>query len=422
MERAGHLQLALEVRAGLLAVSAATIDRALAGMKGEAGRKKRRRSASSAAIRRSIPVRTFSDWDDPPPGFMEADLVSHSGPVPAGSFAQTLTLTDIATGWTECAPLLVREQTLLIEVLKRMQEVMPFPLLGFDTDNDSVFMNETVKNYCLRENLVFTRCRPYRKNDQAWVEQKNGAVVRRTVGYRRFEGIEATALLAQLYSTLRLFVNFFQPSFKLAEKTRDGPKVRKRYHPPATPYQRLLADPRVTAEIRRRAGEVYATLDPVLLLHEIRSSQRRLAELADKIAAAESVAPDAAAIDQFLAGLRTAWREGEVRPTSQPKSKAKRGRRRPDPLVAVTTELRNWFEAEPWRTARQLLEKLKENQPGVYPEKLLRTLQRRVKVWRRERANDLVFGTGPNTAASLSDGNSETMERAIAVDKQPACA
>jgi hypothetical protein len=157
---------------------------------------------------------------------MKADLVSHSGPVPAGSFAQTLTLTDIATGWTECAPLLVREQTLLIEVLKRMREVMPFPLLGFDTDNDSVFMNETVRDYCLSENLVFTRCRPYRKNDQAWVEQKNGAVVRRAVGYRRFEGIEATALLAQLYSTLRLFVNFFQPSFKLAEKTRDGAKVQ----------------------------------------------------------------------------------------------------------------------------------------------------------------------------------------------------
>lgn len=232
MERAGHLQLAPEVRAGLLAMSAATIDRALAAMKGEAGQKKRRRSASSSAIRRSIPVRTFSDWNDPPPGFMEADLVSHSGPVPAGSFAQTLTLTDIATGWTECAPLLVREQTLLIEVLKRMRGVMPFPLLGFDTDNDSVFMNETVKDYCLSENLVFTRCRPYRKNDQAWVEQKNGAVVRRAVGYRRYEGIEAAALLAQLYSTLRLFVNFFQPSFKLAAKQRDGAKVAKRYHPP----------------------------------------------------------------------------------------------------------------------------------------------------------------------------------------------
>jgi hypothetical protein len=302
---------------------------------------------------------------------------------------------------------------------------MPFPLLGFDTDNDSVFMNETVRDYCLSENLVFTRCRPYRKNDQAWVEQKNGAVVRRAVGYRRYEGIEAAALLAQLYSTLRLFVNFFQPSFKLAEKTRDGAKVRKRYHLPATPYQRLLADPRVTDEIRRGAGDIYATLDPVLLLQEIRSSQRRLADLADKILAAESAASGAAAIDQFLAGLRTAWREGDVRPTSQPK--AKRGRRRPDPLVAVTTELRTRFEAEPWRTARQLLEKLQENRPGVYPEKLLRTLQRRVKVWRRERANDLVFGAGSraglNTgAASLPDGDSESMERAAAVDKQPACA
>src|SRR5665811_813070 len=213
-------------------MSAATIDRILKGVRASATGPRRRKGTT--AIRRSVPVRTFSDWNNPAPGFVEADLVAHSGPFAKGAFAQTLTLTDIATGWTECAPLLVREQTLLIEVLKRMQEVMPFPLLGFDTDNDSVFMNETVKNYCLRENLVFTRCRPYRKNDQAWVEQKNGAVVRRTVGYRRFEGIEATALLAQLYSTLRLFVNFFQPSFKLAEKTRDGPKVRKRYHPPAT--------------------------------------------------------------------------------------------------------------------------------------------------------------------------------------------
>src|SRR5208282_1548463 len=191
MERAGHLQLAPGVRAGLLAMSAATIDRALAAMKEEAGQKKRRRSASSSAIRRSIPVRTFSDWDDPPPGFMEADLVSHSGPVPAGSFAQTLTLTDIATGWTECAPLLVREQTLLIAVLSEIRKRMPFPLLGFDTDNDSVFMNETVQSYCKKAGVEFTRCRPYRKNDQAWVEQKNGAVVRRIVGYRRYVGLEA---------------------------------------------------------------------------------------------------------------------------------------------------------------------------------------------------------------------------------------
>ena len=250
MERHGHLQLAPEVRAGLLAMSAATIDRALREARGHTAVRPRRRAPPSAAIRRSVAVRTFDDWDDPPPGFMEADLVAHSGPTAKGSFVQTLTLTDIATGWTECAPVLVREQTLLTEVLSEMRKLLPFPLLGFDTDNDCVFMNETVRDYCKEAGVEFTRCRPYRKNDQAWVEQKNGAVVRHTVGYRRYEGLEAAAALTRLYRSLRLFVNFFQPSFKLAEKSRDGAEVKKRYHGPATPHQRLVSDPRTTKETR----------------------------------------------------------------------------------------------------------------------------------------------------------------------------
>ena len=209
MELHGHLQLTPEVRTGLLTMSAATIDRALREVRGAGS--KRRHAPPSATIRRSVPVRTFDGWNDPPPGFIEADLVAHSGPTAKGSFVQTLTLTDIATGWTECAPLLVREQKLLAEVLSEMRQRMPFPLLGFDTDNDSVFMNETIKAYCDEAGLVFTRCRPYRKNDQAWVEQKNGAVVRRAVGYRRYEGLEAAAALGRLYTALRLFVNFFQP-------------------------------------------------------------------------------------------------------------------------------------------------------------------------------------------------------------------
>jgi hypothetical protein len=130
--------------------------------------------------------------------------------------------------------------------------------------------------------VAFTRCRPYRKNDQAWVEQKNGAVVRRMVGYRRFEGLDAAAELARLFAAVRLFVNFFQPSFKLAEKERDGARVRKRYHKPATPYQRLLADQRTPEEVRRRADAVYATLDPVFLLRRIRAGQQRLVEIADQ--------------------------------------------------------------------------------------------------------------------------------------------
>jgi len=128
-------------------------------------------------------------------------------------------------------------------VLGELRHLIPFPLLGLDTDNDSVFINETFRDYCEQVGIEFTRCRPYRKNDQAWVEQKNGAVVRRMIGYRRFEGLEAAAALARLYAAMRLFVNFFQPSFKLAAKARDGAQVRKRYHPPATPCQRLLGAP-----------------------------------------------------------------------------------------------------------------------------------------------------------------------------------
>lgn len=129
-------------------------------------------------------------------------------------------------------------------------------------------MNETVRDYCQSNGIEFTRCRPYRKNDQAWVEQKNGAVVRRMVGYRRYEGLQAAAELARLYAAVGLFVNFFQPSFKLAEKERDGARVKKRYHKPATPYQRLLMDPRTSGEVRSRVEAIYATLDPVLLLRQ----------------------------------------------------------------------------------------------------------------------------------------------------------
>ena len=163
-----------------------------------AGGRSRRRAAPPSSVRRSIPVRTFSDWDDPAPGFAAADLVAHSGPVTRGSFVQTLVVTDIATGWTECAPVLYREQTLLREVLGAVRRLMPFELLGFDTDNDSVFINETLRDYCRDAGIVFTRCRPWRKNDQAFVEQKNGAVVRRIVGYRRLEGLEAAAALSEV--------------------------------------------------------------------------------------------------------------------------------------------------------------------------------------------------------------------------------
>jgi len=264
-------------------------------------------------------------------------------------------------------------------------------VLGFDTDNDSVFMNETVQEYCRIAGVEFTRCRPYRKNDQAWVEQKNGSVVRRMVGYRRFEGLEAAATLALLYARVRLFVNFFQPSFKLAEKTREGARVRKRHHPPATPCQRLLADPRTPATVRDRVMALKANLDPVRLLAEIRAAQQRLVSLADKPMTGDAPAPT---LEVFLDGLRTAWKESEVRPTAQPAVKAVRWwRSRRDPFETTWPLLRQWFDAEPERTGRELFERLQAEHPGVYPDGQLRTLQRRLKGWRREAARRLVFAT-----------------------------
>lgn len=266
-------------------------------------------------------------------------------------------------------------------------------------------MNETLRDYCREEGIVLTRCRPYRKNDQAHIEQKNGAVVRRIVGYRRFEGMTAAQELGRLYATTRLFVNAFQPSFKLAEKEREGARVRKRYHAPMTPCDRLIGDPRTSPEVRERAEALRADLDPVRLLAEMRVAQQVLVALADRTVTTASATPAAPpAIAAFLAGLRTAWQAGEVRPTAQAKPKQKRGRRRPDPLIAVTDELRAWFEADPSRTGGELLMRLQATYPGRYPDGLIRTVQRRLKVWRGEIASALVFGASqrPASAALLS--------------------
>jgi hypothetical protein len=392
MERHGHLALDETVRSLLHQISAASIDRILAPMRAAGSGGRRRRTAHCSAVRRSVPIRTYADWNDPAPGYMEADLVAHGGPSASGSFAQTLTLTDVATGWTECAPLLFREQRLLGEVMTALQAALPFPLLGLDTDNDTVFMNETIKGWCEAADVAFTRSRPYRKNDQAHVEQKNGAVVRRMVGYRRYEGIVAAKELASLYGRMRLFVNFFQPSFKLMEKTRDGARVAKRYHAPLTPFQRVQAHPAVSQAAKDALAAQFAKLDPVMLLHDIRHAQARLAALADATPFAEADTDPKNDVEQFLEGLRHAWKEGEPRPTSRSKPPAPRGRRRPDPLAAVTNELRAWFDEDQSQTGRELLTRLQNLHPDVYPDGLLRTVQRRLRIWRAEVARQLVFG------------------------------
>jgi hypothetical protein len=317
LERHGHLRLDEAIRAKVLAMSAATIDRLLRVARQATRGKKRRRVVPE--IRRRVRVRTFADWHDPPPGCMEMDLVAHCGDVNRGSYVHSLVLTDIASGWTECAPLIVRESTLLVETLDRVRLGLPFSLRALDVDNGGEFLNETMIQYCLRNGIELTRSRPYRKNDQAWIEQKNGSVVRKLLGYRRFEGIAAAQALARLYGASRLFVNFFQPSFKLAEKHRQGAQVTKRYHPPETPCARLLQAETLGEPIKRKLQEVEIALDPLQLLEEVRAMQSHLVVLADgeKIDA-PTQEPNLVA---FLASLSSAWRAGEIRPTHRLESK-----------------------------------------------------------------------------------------------------
>jgi len=389
LEAHGHLLLDFTVRAKVMSVSAASIDRLLSSARSVTTPRPRR---LASALRKSVPVRTFSDWNDPLPGSMEADLVVHCGDTIGGSFVYTLTLTDIASGWTECVPLVVREGTLVTEAIEALRPLMPFPLRALDTDNGTEFLNETLVQYCEERSIKFTRSRPYRKNDQAWVEQKNGAVVRRLVGYRRLEGWPAAEALSRLYSASRLFVNFFQPSFKLAEKTRDGAHIRKRYHPPQTPCQRLLASDAVPEEVKARLRETGAKLDPLRLLEDIRRMQSHLVALVDH---GEAYTPSPANRDLtgFLAGLSTAWKLGEARPTHRPKPKAVRHwRSRIDPFESAWPQLLLWLEADPDQTSHELFDRLRNIYPGVHPEGQLRTLQRRVKDWRAQMARRLVFG------------------------------
>ena len=312
LERHGHLKLDETIRSKVLAMSAATIDRLLRAPRKATRNKKPRRIMPE--IRRRVTVRTFADWNDPPPGSMEMDLVAHCGEVTRGSYVHSLVLTDIASGWTECAPLVARESTLLVEALERIRIGLPFALRALDVDNGSEFINETMIQYCLRNGIELTRSRPYRKNDQAWIEQKNGAIVRKLLGYRRFEGIAAAEVLARLYGASRLFVNFFQPSFKLAEKHRQGAQVTKRYHPPETPCGRLLQAESLPLPMKAKLREVGNALDPLQLLEEVRAMQCQLVVLADggKVDTSGTQKPN---LPAFLASLTSAWRSGEIRPT-----------------------------------------------------------------------------------------------------------
>ena len=278
LERYGELVLDEQTRVLLLQISAATIDRKLQPFRQQQGRGLST-TKPGTLLKQSIPVRTYAEWDDVRPGFVEMDLVAHCGETTEGAYLNTLTATDIATGWTECFLLRHRSQLAVAAAMDCLRQRLPFPLLGIDSDNDSVFINGTLKRYCQHNQLTFTRSRPWKKNDQAWVEQKNGAVVRGTVGYRRYVSPEAAQLLETIHNDLHVYVNFFQPVLKLVEKRRHGAKIYKRYDIAQTPHQRAMFEPSVSTFCKAPLRREYRQLNPAQLRRQIDDNLRRLRQL-----------------------------------------------------------------------------------------------------------------------------------------------
>lgn len=393
LESHGHLELTDEVRSQLISISPATIDRLLKPLR-DSQHKGISTTKPGNLLKKQITVRTFADWEEEEPGFFEADLVAHCGWSMEGSFLYTLVLTDIATGWVECFPLLHRSRPAVIHALECLSQLIPFPILGIDTDNGSEFINEELIAFCEKEGITFTRGRAYRKNDQCFVEQKNGEVVRQTVGYDRFEGQKAYKQMAELYRALRLYINFFQPSMKLKKKRRDKSRVSRRYDKAQTPYQRLCASKLGKYQIMKSLDSIYHSLDPLRLLkqlealqdalwqHSVKSFPSGYTDPKEKYDLHFSMNSDSKEpLKQDL--LKKAQEKNKRKYRKTKKARAPRWwRTRKDPFEKVWDEICRWLEENPERTAKSLLLELQKRYPGQYPDNKLRTLQRRVQKWR----------------------------------------
>ena len=267
-------------REKLLAMSPATIDRMLAAERAKHTLKGVSRTKPGTLLKHQIPVRTFAEWDHAQPGFFEMDLVGHDGGSSRGDYCQTLDVTDVATGWSEQMAVQNKAQTHVFAAIETLRDRLPIPVLGLDSDNGSEFINNQLFRYCEQEQISMTRSRTTHKNDTCYVEQKNWSIVRRFAGYARYEGVQACEVLNELYTLLRDYNNFFFPSVKLVEKTRNGARVTKRYDKPHTPYERLLNSPKVPRRIKNNLGAHYETLNPAALRRRILALQKRLAALA----------------------------------------------------------------------------------------------------------------------------------------------
>ena len=280
----GEQKIDASTAAQLCEMSPSTVDRLLRPCRKVGGRRGLTTTRVGSLLKNAIPIRTFADWQENKPGFMETDLVAHCGESAEGFYLNTLCAVDVATGWTECLPVWGKGQQRVKTAVHRMRQSLPFPLLGVDSDNGSEFINQCFYTYCREEKITFTRSRAYKKNDSCHVEQKNGNVVRRLVGYDRYTSQAAYECLGRVYYLIRRYINFFQPTMKLLEKTRHGAKVHKVYDTARTPYQRLLETDVLTQVKQTELAATYRGLNPVLLLKQINGNLEQLWQLAERSA------------------------------------------------------------------------------------------------------------------------------------------
>ena len=290
LERHGELQLVPATRGKLCAISAASIDRLLAAERRRLNVRGRSGTKPGTLLKHQIPIRTFAEWDQTQPGFVEIDLVGHDGGLAQGDYCQTLDVTDVASGWTETQAVINKAQVWVFAALQEIRGRLPFVLLGIDSDNGSEFINGHLLRYTRQEHITFTRGRAGKKNDGCFVEQKNYSVVRRAVGYARYEGSAHLRLLNELYAQLRLYTNFFQPVMKLISKERTGAKVKKTYDRARTPYQRLANSSALNKQAKQQLHAQYLSLNPAELKRSISQLQARLLKLAVRQRAATPAA------------------------------------------------------------------------------------------------------------------------------------
>ena len=265
----GEFTVSNQVREQLKSVSASTIDRLLLRYKDSGLRRPFSTTKPGSLLKASIPIRTFAEWEENCPGFIEVDLVAHCGDTTEGFYLNTLSAVDIATGWVECQAVWGKGQERVGGAVHKMSRSLPFPLRGLDSDNGSEFINQPLYSYCQRNEITFTRSRPYRKNDNAHVEQKNWSVVRRLVGYGRYTSRPSLRHLERVYGLVGQYVNFFQPMMKLKHKSRNGARVHKVYDTAQTPYHRLLGYDVLTSQQRMVMQRQYEMLNPVRLKRRI---------------------------------------------------------------------------------------------------------------------------------------------------------